>query len=227
MSLRLEINADEEWAGEVAARLTEWLQPGRRICVATGNTVTPVYRIIDDMADAEIFLLDEFGGLPPNDPGRCRSMIQRDLLDHAQGAAAINVPDVDAADPKRAASAYGSLLADGGIDLAVVGLGANGHIGMNEPGSTSEDATRVVTLEDTTSRNATNYGTMTPPTWGITVGISELMEADEVWLLVTGSHKTDILDRVFARPIGPDLPATFLRDHPQLTVFVDRSASGR
>ena len=95
---------------------------------------------------------------------------------------------------------------------------------MNEPGSERGSTTRVVELHPTTTRNAGRYGARSKPTWGITVGIAELMSAGQVWMLVTGSHKRDILSRALTDPIGPDLPATFLREHPRCRVITDRSA---
>lgn len=226
MSLRLETFPDDAWAAEIVARLKDRIAPDRRLCLATGTTVVPLYASIDDLPGVEIFLLDEFGGLPVDDPGRCRMMIQRDLTDHLIGDPVVHVPDVDASDPEKAATEYGAMLADGGIDLAVVGLGVNGHIGMNEPGSGPGDRTRVVTLAESTSATAAlSYGASVAPNWGITVGMAELMSAREVWVVVTGDQKSNILERVLTVPVTSDIPATFLRDHPNCTVLADSSAA--
>jgi glucosamine-6-phosphate deaminase len=210
----------------VASLLSTRLRSSRRFCLATGGTVAPVYSHIDDLHGATIFLLDEFGGLPRDDPGRCAAMIQRDLLAHASGAGRVAAPDVDADDPVAAATRYKRLIDDGGIDLAVVGLGLNGHIGMNEPGSTADLPTRVVDLAPSTSAHAAVYGATTTPTWGITVGIAELMAARELWVLVTGAHKREILKRVLSASIGPGLPSTYLREHENCAVFADLVALG-
>jgi glucosamine-6-phosphate deaminase len=151
-------------------------------------------------------------------------MLARDLLDRAGGHPLVQAPEVDAAEPKEAAERYGRLVGDGGIDLAIVGLGANGHIGMNEPGATAEMGTRVVTLAPTTAENARRYGASVTPTWGITVGIAELMAARAVWVLVTGSHKTDILKRTLHGAVDSEVPATFLTEHSACTFFVDQAA---
>jgi glucosamine-6-phosphate deaminase len=154
-------------------------------------------------------------------------MLRRDLLDRAAGEPVLHVPDVDAADPAAEAERFAGLIADGGLDLALVGLGGNGHIGMNEPGSGDDSPTRIVTLEETTAANAARYGATSRPTWGITVGMAELMDATELWLLVTGAHKREILGRALVDPIGPQLPCTFLRLHRACTVLADHSAMGR
>lgn len=228
MSCSVETIADEGWATSVAARFDDLVRPGMRLCLAAGNTTTPFYAEVagrTSLDDLTLFLLDEFGGLPESDPGRCMSMLSRDLLHQANGRQTVHAPDVDADDPDHAADHYRSLIENSGLDLAIVGLGANGHIGMNEPGSTVDLSTRVVTLDPSTSENAAAYGATTPPSWGITVGMSELMESREVWVLVTGEHKTDILNRTLHGPVDAAVPATFLIEHSNCTFFVDESAA--
>ena len=227
MKVTLEVLPDCTWAAAVAGHLASRIRPGSRLCLPAGNTPTPMYAELAESASLDevtIFLLDEFGGLPDGDPGRCASMLARDLLAGADGRPLVHVPDVDASDPAHAADRYGELIDSGGLDLAVVGLGSNGHIGMNEPGATADLSTRVVTLETSTSSNAAGYGATLSPTWGITVGICELMEAEEVWVLVTGAHKTGILRRTIDGPVGAEVPATFLTTHPNSVFFVDESA---
>lgn len=229
MSLELEVISDDIWAATLADRFEETVGEGARLCLATGSTVRPFYSAVarrTSLGGFTIFLLDEFGGLPDDDPGRCAAMIRRDLLSIAQGSPRVHIPDVDALDPGREADHYGDLIRDGGLDLAIVGLGRNGHIGMNEPGSTAEMTTRRVELDSSTADNALTYGATIPPTWGITVGIAELLEAREVWLMVTGEHKTEILDHTLHSPIGPEVPATFLRAHANAYLFADESALG-
>ena len=227
MTVALETIADDLWAETIASRFEATVEPGHRICLATGNTPTPLYAEVGQRMTLDgltIFLLDEFGGLPANDPGRCVSMITRDLLDRAAGLPAVNAPDVDSPDHDAAAQRYGELIADGRLDLAVVGLGVNGHIGMNEPGTTPDQGTRVVTLDPSTSTGALAYGATVPPGWGITVGISELLDAREIWVFATGEHKRDILNRTLHGAVDSDVPATFLTEHPNCTFLVDESA---
>jgi glucosamine-6-phosphate deaminase len=227
MGVGVETFPDHDWAEEVAARLAEVISPGRRLCLATGNTPTPVYRGVAGRVSLDgisLFLLDEYGGLPANDPGRCLSMLNRDLLEGSQGSPVVQAPDVDAADPGEAAARYGELVRSAGIDLAIVGIGGNGHIGMNEPGTDVDQPTRVVYLTPATSESALSYGAAAIPTWGITVGMAELMSAGQVWVLATGGHKTDILNRALHGPVDAEAPASFLTEHPHCTFFVDESA---
>ncbi len=117
-------------------------------------------------------------------------------------------------------------MAAAGLDLVLLGLGMNGHVGLNEPGSEADSPTRVVEIADSSRSAATErYGAATAPTRGITLGMDRLLTADEVWLLVRGERKAAILARTLEGPEGPDVPATFLRRHPRFTVFADRSAA--
>jgi glucosamine-6-phosphate deaminase len=222
--LIVEVLANKDFATEVGSRLTRAMagHPGIRLCLATGNTTHPVYRQTRTAGNPAIFLLDEFGGLPPSDPGRCATHF-RAVLPQTP----FSVPNVDAADPKGSAVEYRAAIDQGGIDLAIVGLGRNGHIGMNEPGSSRDSVTRVVDLAETTRTGAMAYGASARPTWGITVGISELFEARELWLVVSGSHKAEIMETVLRAPIGSDLPASFLRLHPHVRIIADMAAAER
>jgi glucosamine-6-phosphate deaminase len=228
LSHELEIIPDEEWAARTAGLFDERVRPGIRVCLPTGDTVRPFYHEVakrSTLEGVEIFLLDEFGGLPADDPGRCEAMLNRDLVDRLRGSPTVRLPDVDASDPALASRRYADLVGDGGIDLALVGLGGNGHIGMNEPGSRPDLPTRVVDLEPSTIDHALHYGATAAPTWGITLGLAELLDSRELWLLVTGKHKREILARSLEGAIGPEVPASFLRGHPNLVVLADESAS--
>ena len=178
-----------------------------------------------DLGESTIFVLDEFG-LPSGSAGRCDEMIRRDLLDLLRlPPAAVHAIDVDATDLESESRRYEGLVRDGGLDLTMLGLGGNGHLGLNEPGSELDSVTRVVQLTPETGGHTTSYGSDKPATWGITLGVDTLLASDEIWLLVTGAHKAEILARTMTDDIGPDVPATFLRTHPNVTVFVDDAAA--
>lgn len=217
------VHPDQSWPGRVAADLSDYLtrKPEARVCLATGRTTRPVYQRIGSVAPAQLFLLDEFGGLAPDDPARCAAMLRADLP-----GIPFDFPDVDSPDPEAAAVAYRDRISSGGFDLCLVGLGANGHVGMNEPGSTATQRTRVVDLAKETATGALGYGATALPTWGITVGMAELMEAGEIWLVVTGEHKASVLAATLSGEIGPHLPASFLRDHGNIRVLADQAATG-
>lgn len=230
MNLNLEIVPDDQWADTItqawALRLAA--QPRLRICLPTGSTPRPVYEKIAGVAnfsESEVFILDEFG-LPDGDPARCDSMLQRDLLAHLETPPAL----VDRLDPaatdlgtecERFAAAVGT----GGLGLTMLGVGTNGHIGLNEPGSMPESVTRKVMLSPTSRAGLARYGAESDTDWGLTLGMRELLASEEIWLLVRGSHKSGILVAAMEDPIGPDLPVTYLREAHNVVVWADEAAA--
>jgi glucosamine-6-phosphate deaminase len=201
---------------------------GLRMVLPTGATPRPVYRELaaraPDLGDSEVFILDEFLGLPPGHPARCDTMIQQDLIALLDRPPPVNAldPDADALDAE--AARYESLVGASTIDLTLLGLGLNGHIALNEPGSTPDDRSRVVDLHSTTM-NAMASAADPPPTRGVTLGLANILASDEVWLLVNGGSKAEVLARAVEGPIGPDVPATYLRTHPNAVVFADEPAA--
>jgi len=227
--VRLHVEPVASWAATVASSLDGWLgaRARPRIALATGTTVEPVYHRLAAVlvTDATIFLLDEYGGLPADDPGRCVAMLRRGLLDRVGVSdGRFRYPDVDASDLDGACDSYEARIADGGLDMVVLGLGVNGHVGLNEPGSGPDSVTRVVTLTEASRRASLHYGVARPPRWGITVGMRTILQAREIWLLVTGRHKRAVLDRVLHGPVTPDLPASLLRAHGRVTCWADGDA---
>lgn len=227
--MRLHVEPVASWAATVASALDAWLgaRARPRIGLAAGTTVEPVYHRVAPLlvADATIFLLDEYGGLPADDPGRSAAMVRRDLLDRVGVSnGRLHCPDVDASDLDAACDTYEACIADGGLDLVVLGLGVNGHVGLNEPGSGPDTVTRVVRLTEESRRAALQYGVAVDPSWAITVGMRTLLTAREVWLLVTGRHKRTVLDLVLHGPVTPDLPASLLRTHARVTCWADTDA---
>lgn len=232
MTIQLEIFDDDQWADRVAQRWALVMQRNRaaRLCLPTGETPRPAYAVaasVMDLDAATVFILDEFD-LPPGHPARCDAMMQHDLLDLlTHQPKAVHGLDPAAEDPDTECRRFASLVADGGLDLTLLGLGGNGHLGLNEPGTPADAPTRVTRLASSTTEAASRYGADAEPNWGMTLGMEAILDSDEVWLLVTGSHKADILDRTLNGPIGPDVPATYLREHPNATVLADRAAAGK
>jgi glucosamine-6-phosphate deaminase len=238
VTFRLRVIEDTVWPGEVAYLLAERIRqrPDLRLCLPTGDTPSPAYRVLARSAArgeislerATVILLDEYLGLPVDDPGRLDRRLRRDLLDRLPSPPAAWHPvPVDDLAPEDAAAAHDRVAAVG-IDLALVGLGLNGHVGLNEPGSESAAPTRVVDLALASRSAATErYGAAAAPTRGITLGMDRLLAAREVWLLVTGSHKADVLRSVLREVEGPERPASLLMAHPHLLVLADASAAQR
>jgi glucosamine-6-phosphate deaminase len=223
------------WAGRVASLLVDAVrrEPRLRICLPTGMTPMPVYeRLVAaverreiSLSGVEIFLLDEFGGVSPADPGRCDQMLRRSLLDHVDVAEERFhrfelTGDVDAECER-----YEELVGPG-CDLTLLGIGTNGHVGMNEPGSAPDSLTRRVTLSpETIAASARYFGRDHDlPTWGVTAGIATLLRSREIWLLATGAGKASIVSRLVEGPVTPAVPASLLRDHPNIRLLADEDA---
>jgi len=229
--LRLEIVRSDDWADVVATSWMEFLRqvPDARLCLPTGDTPRPMYRRFaeshGDLSASTVILLDEFG-LEPQSRSRCDVMIRHDLVERlSEAPKVLHTIDTESADLERECGRYEALVRDGGLDLAILGLGLNGHLGLNEPGSELKSTTRVVQLTHETADHAKTYGSDAPMTWGVTLGIDSLLAANELWLLVTGESKAEILARTLTDAVGPDLPATYLRLHDNVTLFVDEEAA--
>lgn len=222
--------AGTTWADDVAAA---WLgllaaDPSLRMCLATGSTPLPVYERMAHapgaFADSAILLLDEFGGLPPGDPASCDAVLRSSLVD-AVAPADYRTIDTAAADVE--CPAIDSWIdGGGGIDLAILGLGRNGHVGMNEPGAPIDGRTARVALAASTIDGAQRYFEgRARPTWGVTVGLRDLLAAGEVWVLATGEDKAAIVARSADGPVTPDVPASLLQHHPNCTWWLDHAAA--
>ena len=226
----------ETWAQHLARLWVEQLQarPDMRICLATGNTPVPACEAMvrtcqageASFREATIFALDEYGELAPDDSGRCANMIRRCLLDHVDLPAenfyelATEEENLD-----QVCADYDAAIGEG-FDLAILGIGLNGHLGMNEPGTSVEATTHRVELHPASIQSAAGYmDGGEPPRWGITVGMKHLLAAKEVWLLATGQAKAEIVAQVARGKPTTDIPASLLRDHPECTLFLDEEAA--
>lgn len=226
----LEVLPRPTWAGEVATRLVAAVagHPTLTLCLPTGATPRPVYRAAAaqglDLSRATVVQLDEFGGLPPGDPGRCDTMLRVDLFERLTAPPGRSLRlDPDAADLDAECAAMAREL-DPPMDLVLLGIGANGHVALNEPGDPGHGVRRVA-LAPSTGDGAVGYGASERPTWGLTLGLDSILAAGEVWLLVNGAHKADILARALEGPVDLTVPASRLREHPRLTVLVDEDAA--
>ncbi len=219
-------------AGLLADRLT--VRPSLVVCLPTGSTPLAVYEALPGLlrrdevsaASATVVLLDEYVGLPRGHAARCDSMLERGLLDRLDRSVGGFIRfEVDELTPAEAcARVDAGIVAVGGLDLVVLGLGMNGHVGMNEPGSDAASVTRLVELAPSTRDAAVGYGALVAPTHGVTLGIASILAAREIWLLATGPRKAAILGAALDGPVTPDVPASLLRGHPGLRVIVDEAA---
>ena len=154
--------------------------------------------------------------------------MQKNLFDHVNiDPANTNVPDGLAADPDEACRRYNQIIRDlGGIDIQVLGMGHNGHIGFNEPDDAFELETHVVDLQESTiEANARFFASKDEvPRRAITMGIKNIMQARQILVLVSGEGKADIVKAAFTGPVTPRVPASILQLHPNVALVGDKAA---
>jgi glucosamine-6-phosphate deaminase len=233
----VEVLPAARWADHVAGLLADRLaaRPDLVVCLPTGATPLPAYDRLPAALDARgasaaratIVVLDDYLGLPPGHPGRSREVLRRAVVERLSPSPVRFIAfDVDDASPADACRRFDAEVADaGGLDLVVLGLGRNGHVGVNEPGSPAEAPTRVVQLAGPSREAARRYGVDPPPTQGVTLGIAAFLAAPELWLLVSGEEKAGILARALEGPITEDVPASLLRRSAALRVIADEPAA--
>jgi glucosamine-6-phosphate deaminase len=212
-------------------------RPTAVLGLATGSSPVAVYRDVArrqaagelSLAAVRAFLLDEYVGLPPDHPQRYREVIARELERHVDLApSAVTGPDVAARDLVTACRAYeDAIAAAGGVDLQLLGIGADGHIGFNEPGSSLASRTRIKTLTDRTRRdNARFFASIDEvPRHVVTQGVGTILDARHLVLLAFGAAKAEAVARAVEGPVTAMVPGSALQLHPHATVVVDEPAA--
>lgn len=204
--------------------------------LATGSTPIGLYAdLVKDYQDGLIdfskiqtFNLDEYRGLDPEHDQSYRYFMQKNLFDHVNiDSAATHVPDGANPDADAACAAYEEAIeAAGGIDLQLLGLGHNGHIGFNEPCDEFPVGTHLVELtESTIQANSRLFDSIDEvPREAYTMGIGTIMKARGIVLVASGEDKAKIVRDVVLGPVKPEVPASVLQLHPNVVVFVDAAA---
>lgn len=237
----LEIVADAGAAASRAAEIIAARVVSGRVKVlglATGGTMVPLYANLVAAVRARrlslggltSFNLDEYVGVAPRLPASFHAYMRQHLLGETDlDPARAHIPDGMAPDLAAEASRYEMAIARaGGIDLQVLGIGSNGHIGFNEPGSDFGSRTRVVGLSEATRRaNAAEFPDGAVPEQALTMGIATIIEAREILLLAIGAKKAGAIAAAIEGPISPDCPASALRLHAQVRIICDKAAASK
>lgn len=223
--------ADE--VGDVAAGFVADVAPDGVLGVATGASPLALYAALIRRRAAglsteglHLFALDEYVGLAADDPRSYAAYVRSVIAEPLDiPAERVRVPngsrDADGAAYERA------IVEAGGIDLQIVGIGRNGHIGFNEPGSDAETRTRVVALDESTRRaNAEHFGgdLAQVPTHAMTQGVATILSARRIVLVASGTAKAAALRSALLGPVTALNPASFLQRHPDVTVVADPDA---
>ena len=209
------------------------LKPEAVLALPTGETPLGMYRCLVqfvnqgllDLSQTVIFNLDELLDIPPDHPCSYATYMHEHFLKHVK-VRAHYIPN-PLADPVSQCKKYEELITQyGGIDLAVLGLGLNGHIAFNEPGTPFETLTHIAELSQATREVLAGYFKVEEvPKRAITMRICTIMNARHVVLLVAGRKKAEIVRNVLLGPITPELPASVLRLHPNSLVLLDEEAA--
>ncbi len=228
-----------EAAARLAADRFQELLCTKPACVlglATGSTPIPLYRELIareqagriDFSRVRSVNLDEYKGIAPDHPQSYRRFMQENLFDHISiRPENTYVPDGLATDVDAMCSAYERTIEDlGGVDLQLLGLGHDGHIGFNEPSDHFPTRTHETALAEITRQaNARFFASEAEvPTAAYTMGVGTVMAARRILMIVTGADKSDILHKAFFGPVTPWVPASILQFHPDVTLIWDRAA---
>jgi glucosamine-6-phosphate deaminase len=233
--------SDYQTLGQQAARFIarEILQnPAMVLGLPTGGTPISMYRYLAKLvaeklisfAQVQTFNLDEYAGLSAKHPQSYYMFMQEHFISQVDiNPAKFTIPQGDTPDLQTECQRYDNLLEEsGGLDLQVLGLGLNGHIGFNEPSLDLHVRTHVVDLTPETIKANARYFTSIDqvPQQAITMGIGSIMQARKILLLVSGEEKRTILYKTLLGPVRPEVPASVLQLHANLTVISDIDLRG-
>lgn len=217
-------------------KMVDGLKKTPLLCTASGDSPAGLYEELTtrinadnkDITEWQFLGLDEWRNMNGDDEGSCRFHLDNQLFRPLK-VKEDNIAFFDgrAKDPKAECERIEAFIkTHKGIDIAIVGLGMNGHIGMNEPGTSHFLRSHVSQLAEETIQTGQKYfKEATPLSQGLTLGIANLMEARQVILVVNGSKKASIVKQVLEGKISEELPASLMRNHKHFTVYLDAAAA--
>src|SRR5215469_13488478 len=229
--MRVLVTADYRTLSQAAAELllkAIRVKPALVLGLPTGNTPLGMYEEVVrayreqqlDFSRLRTFNLDEYSGIAPDDPHSYRTYMRKHFFEH------VNISLHNTHIPDGTGDYEKDIVEAGGIDLLIVGIGMNGHIAFNEPGSDFGSRTREVTLTPETRANAKkHFGAATVPSRAVTMGIGTILDSRCIVLLASGASKRDIVTRALNGPVSQAVPASALQNHPNVIAVLDEAAS--
>ena len=226
----------EYTADEISKQLKS--KPDSVICLAAGDTPGLSYQLLAhklnekkiDLSKCSIIGLDEWVGIPPDNEGSCQYFLRNELLNHINiSSSQIHLFNALSDDLARECWIMDDLIkAKNGLDLMVVGVGMNGHIGFNEPGVPFDLYSHVIDLDETTQSVGQKYfKSTTALKKGITLGLRHLTESKKAILIANGSKKADVVKAIVEGSVDPAMPASIMKTHTNGWIVVDESAAGK
>ncbi|MCY7492767.1 glucosamine-6-phosphate deaminase [Bacillus safensis] len=234
----IEFESKDQLGKEAATIIARTIaaKPDAVLGLATGGTPIETYKELIQLHQAhqlsfkqtKTINLDEYAGLNPEHENSYMTYMKRHLFDHIDlPQDQYFLPDGNAAHLEKECLRYDQLIEDvGGIDLQLLGIGQNGHIGFNEPGTPFNSKTHVVQLDENTRQaNARYFSSIDEvPTHAITMGIASILSSKKILLLASGKSKAKVIQYLEQAEIHPDFPASALKLHEDVTVLIDREA---
>jgi glucosamine-6-phosphate deaminase len=234
----IEVNDYKEMSKRAAEYIIEKVRTSNAVNLglATGGTPVGTYQhMIEDHKQnntsykhVTTFNLDEYVGLSGSNPNSYRYYMNEKLFNHIDIAKSeTHVPQGDAPDLEKECLRYEQQIEQhGGIDLQVLGIGSNGHIGFNEPGTSFDSKTHIVDLAPSTREANARYfdNPDEVPDKAITMGIASILKSKEILLLVSGEKKKEALTKLFEGEVDERFPASILKNHPCVTIIADKAA---
>lgn len=212
------------------------VKPNLVLGLATGSTMLPIYEAWRaqlqqepiDLSAVTSFNLDEYIGLAPTHEQSYHFFMQDNLFKHlGLSAEQTHLPDGTKADMAKECRHYSEAIEQAGLDIQLLGIGTNGHIGFNEPYTTFNSRTHVIELSESTRQdNSRFFDNMDEvPTHAVTMGLADIMSAKEIILVATGAHKAEIMAQLFHSPVSEAMPASVLKQHGQVLILMDEQAA--
>lgn len=205
------------------------------LCAASGSTPARTYAMLADMATEDrvptdqtsIVKLDEWLGLPLDDPHTCESFQRKSLLEPLDISAEryIGFNSEPADEQVECQRIEAEIAQAGGVDIAILGIGVNGHIGLNEPADYLRSGCHVADLAPTTIEHAMLEGVSERVRRGITMGMRDILGARRILLLAFGEHKAEAIRQLLSKRVSTQFPASFLWLHPDVMCICDRAAA--
>jgi glucosamine-6-phosphate deaminase len=235
------LEASAALAAEISAAIRERAAEGKNLVLglATGSTPLPLYAELirlhreEGLSFANVisFNLDEYYGLRDDDAQSYHEFMRSNLFAHLDiPADQTHLPSGTVSREQvesHCAEYEAAIAAAGGLDLQILGIGRSGHVGFNEPPSSDETLTRLITLDPITIQDAGPGfgGVERVPTEAITMGMGTILNARRVVMMAWGESKAEILARTLTEAPSPQLPAAYLQNHPDVTILIDQAAA--
>lgn len=232
--MRVTVYSSPKYASYAAAsKLAGWLKDSRTLVVAGGNSPRELYRLVVGLPVSQslhVFTLDEYLGVPTDDPRTCANLLRREVADawpipperfHALSS---RIEDAEAGIVEHERQ----LEQCGGLDAVVLGLGRNGHLGFNEPGTSPHASGRVLNLTPTSiTANAEWFDGEYAPAQGVTLGLRAILGARRVLLVAFGAIKANAVYSTVVVPPNESCPGSWLQLHPDAHLYLDEAAAAR